>query len=129
MPVSTEEAALVILAAVAAEQNRRSADVRGRRTLGVLTKNLMELHHWEELEFLQGWGLIQSEKLAIVEEHEGAYYPVVTKEGREFMELQQDIINRAANRAPLLSGDQLSFIIKLVVIALILGYMFWKADH
>lgn len=129
MDLSTEEVALVILAAIAAEQNRRPTDMRGRQPLGILTKQLMTRHHWEELEFLQGWGLIQSEKLADVLQQEGAYYPCLTAAGREFMEQQQDKINRAANRAPLLSGDQLAFVIRLLAIATILAYMFWKANH
>jgi hypothetical protein len=127
--LSTDQVAHVILATIAAEQNRRSTDFRGRRTLGILTKDIMARHHWAELEFLQGWGLLQSEKLVEVQERDGAYYPMVTEAGREFMEAKQDVINRAANRAPLLSGDHLAFVIKLLVIAAIMAYMFWKANH
>jgi hypothetical protein len=127
MAFSTEEIALVILVALQAEQNRPPTDVRGRRPLGVLTRQLMDRHDWQELDFLQGWGLITSEKLAEVQQHGGAYYPCLTDAGRTFIDRQQDTIYKAANRAPLFDDRQWLFIIALVMLVVRLAVVLWKS--
>ncbi len=129
MALSTDEVALIILVAVAAEQNHHPGDTRGRRTLGTLTKQLMQRHHWQELDFLQGWGLIMSDKLAEVQEHEGGFYPCVTEAGRAFIEEQQVIINKAANRGLLLSGRDWLYIILLGVVLVRFAMILWYVDH
>ena len=129
MAQSTDELALIILAAIAGEQNRKSADLRGRRQLGVLAKQLIRRHHWQELDFLQGWGLIMSEKLAEVQQHDDGFYPMVTEAGRAFMERAQGNIYASATRQRLIEGRQLLFIIILVVMLLRVAYIVWSAVH
>ncbi len=127
MALSSEEVALIILVAVDAEQNRNPADVRGRRPLGVLTKQLIQRHHWQELDFLQGWGLVISEKLAEVQEHEGNFYPTLTNTGRAFIEEQQVNIYKAANRRPLFESRHWPYVILLVLMAIRFGLILWEA--
>ncbi len=129
MAESTDEVALIILAALQAEQNRRPDDVRGRRPLGDFTKQLMEQHDWGEMDFLQGWGLIMSEKLAEVHPREGGFYANITEAGRAFMDEQQAKADRAFNKQPLFTSRQIVFIMFMVVLLVRVGILLWKAEN
>jgi hypothetical protein len=129
MAQSTDEIALIILVAVQAEQNREPKEVRRRLPLGVLTKQIMLRHGWQVLEFLQGWGLITTEKLAEVKQVESDFYPGLTEAGRNFILDRQADNTRWAPRPVLLSGRDWLFVAGLVGMLLRFAYVLWKANN
>ncbi|HTB63017.1 MAG TPA: hypothetical protein VK737_05455 [Opitutales bacterium] len=121
MAHTTEEIAQKILEALQDEQDCSPRNVRYRKPLGVLSKELMARYHWTELEFLQGWGLIQSEKLIDGQQLPEGFFAQPTEAGRDFIRDQQP------GHSWELGKRELFFVVGLIFIVIRFAIILWKA--
>jgi hypothetical protein len=120
MPHSTEDVALKILEALQKELTHEPKDVLMRKPLGTLTKELMEKHKWQELDFLQAWGFVMKNRYAKGEQLHGGFYAQPTAAGREFIKEHYPERYPVKNRRPLFYA---AFLTTSVVV---FGLLWWQ---
>lgn len=81
----TEEIGCRILEALHAESRREPRDVFRRKPMQQISRELMERHGWDVLDFGRGWSLLVSEKLMDGRKRDDDFYAWPTTEGREFL--------------------------------------------